>query len=349
MKWRSVAAVAMSVGAGVLIGAWWQGTAVGQDGLPDNAYVGGFARVSFDFERMFGGVVVASGDVPWMLQLRAGRNYRCGATYIAPSFAIGGNVIDGWRSDRTLAPQYALTAAHCVADSTSVLTVVSGSLQLNGPADGEVQAVLKVILAEDGDRSGPYGHIGAALTNDIAILVLGPPINSPERLGAERRSIRLAVANEEFDDLAAVHTSGWGHLDGTGGRTSNSLLQVLLPLVPHDICASTYDTAFDLPGAICAGFSTGEYAACSGDSGGPLYYRPALWQSNPIKPEPVLIGVVSQRQGQCGPAGKYSVFSKVSERELWIRCELQPYVDLRASLWPAELTATDALPGAQPC
>lgn len=349
MKWRSAAAVAISVGAGVLIGAWWQGAAVGQDVPPENAYVGGFARVSFDFERMFGGVVATSGDVPWMLQLRAGRNYRCGATYIAPSVAIGGNDIDGWRSDRTLAPQYALTAAHCVADTTSALTVVSGSLRLNGPADGEVQEVLKVILAEDEDRGGAYGNIGAALTNDIAILVLGPSTHPPETLPVERRSIRLAMANEEFDDLAAVHTSGWGHVDGVSGRTSITLLQVLLPLVPHDICASTYDTAFDLPGAVCAGFSTGEYAACSGDSGGPLYYRPAMWQSNPIKPEPVLIGVVSQRQGQCGPARKYSVFSRVSDREVWIRCELQPYVDLRAALWPAELTRDDTLPANKSC
>uniref|UniRef100_A0A7M4FP84 Trypsin-3-like n=1 Tax=Crocodylus porosus TaxID=8502 RepID=A0A7M4FP84_CROPO len=65
--------------------------------------------------------------------------------------------------------------------------------------------------------------------------------------------------------------SGWGYTSPIGGRTSDTLRSVHLPIVPSWKCNATSSYAgFITSNMICAGLSTGGKDACQGDSGGPL-------------------------------------------------------------------------------
>ncbi|KYO24531.1 hypothetical protein Y1Q_0023228 [Alligator mississippiensis] len=65
--------------------------------------------------------------------------------------------------------------------------------------------------------------------------------------------------------------SGWGYTSPIGGRTSDTLRSVRLPIVPSWKCnASSSYAGFITSNMICAGLSTGGKDACQGDSGGPL-------------------------------------------------------------------------------
>ncbi|XP_042335516.1 trypsin-3-like isoform X3 [Sceloporus undulatus] len=65
--------------------------------------------------------------------------------------------------------------------------------------------------------------------------------------------------------------SGWGFTSPIGGRTSDTLRSVYLPIIPTRKCnASSSYAGYITKDMICAGFSTGGKDACQGDSGGPL-------------------------------------------------------------------------------
>uniref|UniRef100_A0A803U0Q5 Peptidase S1 domain-containing protein n=2 Tax=Anolis carolinensis TaxID=28377 RepID=A0A803U0Q5_ANOCA len=62
---------------------------------------------------------------------------------------------------------------------------------------------------------------------------------------------------------------GWGHTSAVGGRPSDTLRGVSLPLLPPAKCNASYAGAITRD-MLCAGFRAGGKDACQGDSGGPL-------------------------------------------------------------------------------
>ncbi len=220
----------------------------------------------------------ARGAQPWMVALvdsgtDAYNGAFCGATLIAP--------------------QWVLTAAHCIEDLRAAeVDVVVGRHQLSSD-QGERLEVTHLIM-----------HPKYADFHDIALIHLA----SPATVG---QPVPMVTSTTEYlDDAPAVaRVTGWGLIPEKGDEFfPDTLYGVDLPIIADALCEATYGSDVDST-VICAGLEEGGVDACDGDSGGPLVVPDGNgW---------ALAGVVSWGDG-CGLAGGYGVYTRVAYYEPWI-------------------------------
>jgi trypsin len=278
--------------------------------------------------RIVGGKAVEKGEGPWAVRLNVtrsdGKEYICGGSLVAPKRGSNGVT---WLHGRTRA-RWVVTAAHCVDDPQIKATVpaksikaISGTLDLNAVSDpdpnkrrGELHDVVAIMVHKGYDR--------ATLANDIALIVLKEPTR--DYASEVRRSIRLASLRDSnwLDrEYLALIAQGWGKTrDLDSLSTQRFLREVRVPLVRTEVCERKYALHGEQirPGMICAGFYSGGFDSCGGDSGGPLLFRPTkdVPGSLPLSSE-VLVGVVSWGIG-CGRQDLFGVYSSVSHYRKWL-------------------------------
>ncbi|KAH8372911.1 hypothetical protein KR009_007883, partial [Drosophila setifemur] len=236
--------------------------------------------------RIVGGYVTDIAQCPYQISLRYkaittpenSYRHRCGGSIIAPNLIV--------------------TAAHCViATVASQFKVVAGSNHRTG-SDGVITSVKRIIMHEE------Y-FSGAAYNNDIALLVVDPP------LLLNNFTIKaINMATQPPLDGAISKISGWG-TTASGGTASDVLLAVDVPIVSNEVCDQDYedfgDDTYRITSAmLCAGKrGVGGADACQGDSGGPLVVRDELH------------GVVSWGN-QCALATHPGVYANVANLRPWI-------------------------------
>ncbi|XP_017038888.1 trypsin zeta [Drosophila ficusphila] len=240
--------------------------------------------------RIVGGYVTDIAQVPYQISLR----YK-GITTPENAFRhrCGGSIIN---------ETIVLTAAHCIIGTVaSQFKVVAGTNYQTG-SDGIITNVKEIIMHEQYFSEFAYN-------NDIAILVVDPPIPLNNYT---MKAIKLA--SEEPLEGAVSKISGWG-TTSPGGYSSNQLLAVDVPIVSNEVCDADYENFGDetyriTPSMLCAGVrGVGGKDACQGDSGGPLVVRDELH------------GVVSWGNS-CALATHPGVYAKVSYLRPWIDAKL---------------------------
>ena len=255
----------------------------------------------------------------------------CGATLVAPRFAQTGDgdiVVTGWTSSAS--PRVAVTAAHCVVDgdgwliSTEFLTVKSGAISFDHP-DTRSQKVLHI---EAHPGYGPNEE------NDIALLVLGPPEGGDEAGefadGKGRTLILPTLPQGEDYQLSNVPLDvlGWGRT-AEGGQMSDDLRMVRVPFSDQADCEASYSKvgfALDTTG-FCAGFRTGGFDSCQGDSGGGVVYRPRSPDGR-LRPGPgILVGVVSWGEG-CARYGLPGIYADTLQQVWFLNAAAARHWDL---------------------
>jgi secreted trypsin-like serine protease len=221
-----------------------------------------------------------------------------------------------------VAPDWALTAAHCLdGEPDKPFHVVIGR-QRTSSRDGERIATSKSILHERFDDE--------TFDNDIALVKLAKPSSGP---------IARLVTPEEWDRYeltrGQVTIAGWG-ATAEDGESSDALLEVNVSVVDPKECARRYAPR-DLPvtaNMLCAGTETGGKDACSHDSGGPLFAS--------IGSRVTQVGIVSWGdEGGCGRAGVPGVYTRVAVFGEW----LKQHSNGAVTLLPPEPTTTAGADG----
>lgn len=272
--------------------------------------------------RIVDGRVAPGGSFPMVLQLllREAANGRpaardstvCAATLIAP--------------------QWALTAAHCLVTTEEDDNPPPGRRRAYEPLPSRAIALRAgtVVLGSGGQRLAIERFIiheeyapetrNAGPRHDIALIRLASPLDLPTTplLGASLAEQLLAPSR------GAATVVGWGRTRWEGPRPEQ-LLQVDIDLLPRRVCRFAHP---DMPGTavtFCAGVldrcTTDGLCpdACQGDSGGPLFVRDGVGL--------LQAGIVSYNR-ECGRRGYPAVYTSVAAYEGWIRRHVQ-----EASVW----------------
>lgn len=222
-------------------------------------------------QAVIGGEASRPGDYAATGALVRGRAHRCTATLIAPDVAI--------------------TAAHCLAD------VGFGDFGFTLDADltDEIENLVPVTLThqhpdfEEIGRGDEYE--GTARRNDIAVLILERRIEDVpfERLDRADQPCDLAPGTE-------VHLCGYGRdswsVPETSGRKRDAIL-----VVDH---ATPWELQTTPDGA----------QACKGDSGGPLFVE------SPSRRR--IAGLVSRGAGASNRCDSGAIYTRVSPYVDWI-------------------------------
>lgn len=205
-----------------------------------------------------------------------------------------------------IAPNWVLTAAHCVPNTPSeLIDVYLGTQELPkaAPAPAGAQRFhVALVLPHHA-----YKH-DDTFKDDIALIKLATSANlSPATVATPEIAKTVGLPGNK---LTVV---GWGATENAQG--SSLLREVDLTVQQAQLCQENYEKAF--PGTLitanmfCAGEVAGGKGVCSGDSGGFIggQLTNNVWAG---------MGIVSFGSRRCAKPGLFGVFTRVANYMDWI-------------------------------
>jgi len=198
-----------------------------------------------------------------------------------------------------VAPEYVLTAAHCVSSGdASRLAVQIGSVcpYTSNNCGEPVQTINAVSVT----RHPQYN--GSTLDNDFALIKLASRANA-DPVPMDQGN----VVDNYSSSKRGLYAIGFGSLS-SGGSVASELRHVELAFVPRNTCNSDYNGG--ISNVMMCAADPGQ-DSCQGDSGGPLY----------DEANNALVGVVSWGFG-CADPNYPGVYAQVSTQFDWIKTNI---------------------------
>ncbi len=303
--------------------------------------------------RIVGGKDAAPGSAPWQAEIRIlptwpttepGNHKQGEAKFsrVQLSQAPPG-VWQHWCGASYIAPNWILTAAHCVTEKDQKRQGLQVQIGVQNLADaGRLYPIARIYSHKDYDPGGDTGQP----VNDIALVHLAPTaISGPSSVTVRAIPVQGVARGSrplKADDVVTV--TGWGRataVDPNANRRAGApvrafvdqtLQEVQLVIVDTSSCIATWgkDAKTGKPlvaaGTVCATGTTPGKDACDGDSGGPMTRgapNPRYDSKGPRDPKvnppyrAVLVGVVSWGADKCGAAP--GVYTDVAAFVDWIK------------------------------
>ncbi|XP_031433846.1 chymotrypsin-like elastase family member 2A [Clupea harengus] len=249
-----------------------------------SAYGCGRPAIEPEMTRVVNGEDARPNSWPWQISLQYERNgYRhtCGGSLVASNWVM--------------------TAAHCIDESLTYQVVV-GKHNLQ-QAEDSAKAIrpVKIIVHRH------YNPVLLSIGNDIAMIKLSEHV----QMSDEVQLACLPAPGTLLPHNYPCYITGWGVLS-TGGPSSDTLQQALMPVVEYDVCKQNDWWGVSIRRSmVCAG-GDGVVGGCNGDSGGPLNCKNSdgVWEVH---------GIASFVSGRgCNYIRKPTVFTRVSDFNEWV-------------------------------
>ncbi|BFZ22231.1 hypothetical protein BsWGS_25270 [Bradybaena similaris] len=226
---------------------------------------------------IIGGGTAPERFYPWQVYVRSDQNV-CGGVLIAP--------------------QWVLTAAHCIS---TVKLIILGTSNIDKlPREAVTRESDKVIVHEK------YRSI----YDDIALIKLDKPVNFNSNI----RPICLPTGNEDFRISNGCYLTGWGNTDSVSKKPATLLQEIKVRIMSHTECFTRwgYSNKVITLGHLCTEFDQSKRNAgvCFGDSGGPLACR--------VGDLFYLAGIASNVESECHKMYLPDLFTRVSYYRKWI-------------------------------
>ncbi|CAG0893394.1 unnamed protein product [Cyprideis torosa] len=209
--------------------------------------------------------------------------------------------------------EFALTAAHCfqAREQLSILRLREHDLKSDNDGSTPVDTTIEEVILHPEYKAPREIH-------DIALVRLREPVT----FSATITPVCLPLVHYDYDG-SRILAMGWG-LVAVGDSRSQKLLEVSIPVVPHDKCQEVYDrtTVLKRPyedaklprnTTICAGGEGKD--TCQGDSGGPILYDTSVVEDGTRRYK--LAGIVSLGVG-CGDDRYPGIYTNVWPYLDWI-------------------------------
>jgi len=237
--------------------------------------------------KITGGFPINITEAPWQVILKINNQFACGGTIIAPN--------------------YILTAKHCVAYGPNYLDALPASY---------VKVIAGITCKSEENSSNTFNVSRIILHPDPNVDAALLQLSTNLTFNSSRKSIGYYVlSNSEYYNVGTpVRPTGWGWTVPGNSSLANCLQAVNLNVISNQDASNALGTTLKSYEMAATGTGSVRQGACHGDSGGPLTTLLEPWF------EPTLIGVITWGKEYCtgNNQNSPSVFLRVSHIRNWI-------------------------------